>query len=434
MKWSRFIFVTESDNSVILFNTYNLGIVQLDFSEYQDINKIISNYENKKFESTIDDTFKELVNMEFIIENNFDEEKTYLEKIKNEHENDDLLSVTLLTSTACNFSCSYCYENGINKNIFMTEDISDDILVYIEHNFINNERIKHLNIVLFGGEPTLNWKIVMYFFPKVKILTEKYNIKLTCDITTNGYLFDKDKLDFLLTYNLKGVQITLDGTEDIHNRRRCLKNNTGTFKKIICNMHNIEESIKSGYKLKINLRLNYDRENYINLIELLKYLATEFDISCINLSFGLITQTLNGSEANEHILQTKIYEEDIAEIYLKLYMEAKKNGFKIANYYAFDGYCLSKMKTSMIFNSDGVKCKCLSLVGRDNHEIDTQSDGSFFNEALYHYCFNNKCPFIPICHCGCRFESLVYNNDIYKIHCKRKNMESINSALMKISI
>ena len=63
------------------------------------------------------------------------------------------------------------------------------------------------------------------------------------------------------------VQVTIDGTKDVHNRRRKLKGGGETFDKIIKNIKYASEY------LRIAIRINLDKGNYSSVDKLFRYLS-----------------------------------------------------------------------------------------------------------------------------------------------------------------
>ena len=62
--------------------------------------------------------------------------------------------------------------------------------------------------------------------------------------------------DEFVSHSIKIVQITIDGVEEVHNKRRPLKNGGKTFTQIINN-------IKQFKNLKCYVSIVYDSTNYV---------------------------------------------------------------------------------------------------------------------------------------------------------------------------
>lgn len=118
----------------------------------------------------------------------------------------------------CNFNCRYCFVKQNYKT--MTFEVANDAVQWM----INNNPGEELNIVFFGGEPTLEWDNII-----VPIVKKYPQIKYS--ITTNGYLLDKEKIDFLSENNFS-VLLSMDGSEQTQNYNR-QKNSFEKLDKII---------------------------------------------------------------------------------------------------------------------------------------------------------------------------------------------------------
>ena len=90
---------------------------------------------------------------------------------------------------------------------------------------------------------------------------------------TNGYLFDEATVKKAVErWNLKRVQITLDGTEEVYNRIKAYIYREGNPYQIVLN--NMERLLDAS--VKIAVRLNMDLHNADNLLELADELAQRF--------------------------------------------------------------------------------------------------------------------------------------------------------------
>lgn len=436
MKWTQFIIKERYDNEIIMLNTLNAAVVKLTDNEYNYLNKFVDKSENN-IENNLNDTINELCEMQYLLDDNYNEKAKYMDIVEEEYQTDSCLSVTVMPTFACNFHCKYCYEAGIDRNVKFNEELFVKIPQLIENRIMENENIKYVNVNLFGGEPTVRWDIVERLLPDIAKVCQRQDVEMYTEIVTNGYEFDKQKLDTLIGYNLKSVQITLDGPENTHNARRNINNKNNSFKKIIENIHNIVEQKEKNPLLQMNLRINCDKENYEEIEKLLIYLSKEYDATKINLSFGLISDTIKESDATSYIDDKKISDSIFCDTYISFFKMAKKLGFKMSYLFSFDTFCISKMKNALIIAPDGALYKCISMVGRKecsygNVINDDEKFISYFNPQLYDNCFEKKCPLIPLCHCGCRFESYIKNADIYNVTCKQDENIQVIKEILKL--
>lgn len=162
----------------------------------------------------------------------------------------DEIQLIFIPTYACNFSCSYCYQSGYNNlDGGLVEKVTDAFFSYVKSTFANRRKY----VTLFGGEPLLTSPA---HFKAIARFTDRCaadNIPLA--IVTNGYYL-AEYLDLLKKVPVKEIQVTLDGTADVHDVRRRLKDGGPTFGKIT---QGIDQALAAG--LPVNLRMVADREN-----------------------------------------------------------------------------------------------------------------------------------------------------------------------------
>jgi uncharacterized protein len=173
---------------------------------------------------------------------------------------DDEIQLFFVPNYACNFACTYCYQDEYSpKASTLSNEMIDAFFQYIENEFTG--RRKYLTI--FGGEPLLDSprqrEITRYLIDKANAAN------LDVCFVTNGYTLSK-YTDILKQGSIREVQVTLDGTATYHNARRFLKDGSGTFDKII---EGIDACLQNH--ITINLRMVIDKENINNLPELAQY-------------------------------------------------------------------------------------------------------------------------------------------------------------------
>ncbi|WP_024470503.1 radical SAM protein, partial [Treponema pedis] len=154
----------------------------------------------------------------------------------------------------------YCIQKGnyLTKNNFTLENL-DKLYEWVSKPIIEKKRDITINI--FGGEPTLNIKGVLYFLEKMNVLANKLKVKKYYQMVTNGYLLNQEIIKKLYDLGVSDFQITLDGVKEEHDRRRSVV--FKSFDKIVENiilinklggivyiLHVFDESnINSGKKL-----------------------------------------------------------------------------------------------------------------------------------------------------------------------------------------
>lgn len=229
------------------------------------ITEDIFNKLNTSINELPDITLEKLIKRGYLTNKSMDEEHAYVIRlVKALHKKECLLrnSFTWVVTYNCNFRCPYCFEGRENKDskkkIVFTKEQVDNAFQVIE----SIQQYKKNNImVLYGGEPLLdeNKEIVEYIVKKGQ--SKGYKFKAI----TNGYELDSF-LDLLSPDAIYKLQITVDGTKDIHDQRRIHYKNKNTFDKI---MYNIKLAL--DLNVEILIRVNIDSENVGKLAELKEY-------------------------------------------------------------------------------------------------------------------------------------------------------------------
>ena len=174
---------------------------------------------------------------------------------------------TIVTTTGCNARCAYCFEQGV-KPVHMTMETAEKVAQYIITHRGEHEEVK---LRWFGGEPLYNFKVMDRICTRLK----ENNIKYRSKITTNGYLFSDRMVEKACQlWNLKKIQITLDGTEENYNRIKAYVHTNGTNP-----YQRVMENIKRVLNAKIptvQIRINLDYHNLADLWALTKECVERF--------------------------------------------------------------------------------------------------------------------------------------------------------------
>ena len=179
--------------------------------------------------------------------------------------NNDIIEYTILPTTACNARCFYCFESGVLP-ISMDETIAHKVAKFI----IEHASKQQISLRWFGGEPLCNVKAI-------DIITTDLlgaGIAYRSSMVTNGYLFNDENVNKAKNnWNLKRIQITLDGTKEKYNQIKNYVYAQGNPFEIV--MSNISRLLDS--EMNISIRLNMDSHNCKDLFELVEYLHLRFN-------------------------------------------------------------------------------------------------------------------------------------------------------------
>lgn len=263
-KRTIFLFPFQIENKHYLFNTLTK---QCFFAENNEYKKYMS--QDTFSPADIEDSrfLTKLMENHFLVPVRKSEEAYYVSVInllRNINRKDGYTLYTILPTTACNARCFYCYEQGM-KTVTMDDEKTAQTVSFILATHANEE----ITLNWFGGEPLIGEKTI------TKICTglKQKNIKFKSIMVSNGSLISEDMADDMVNiWNLKNVQISMDGAEDEYNRaKHYITPFDSAYKTVLDNIHTL---LNKGVGVKI--RCNVSQSNIDTLEEFADDLISDF--------------------------------------------------------------------------------------------------------------------------------------------------------------
>lgn len=176
-----------------------------------------------------------------------------------------VVNYSIFTTTDCNARCFYCFEMGRSRTPMSTET-AHRAAAYIAAHCGG----KSVRLAWFGGEPLCNRPVIDLICADLK----EHGIAYVSTMMSNGYLFDDETVRRAVTlWNLKQVQITLDGTEEVYNRCKAYiyKDGRSPYQVVMANIGRLLEA-----DVRVSVRLNTDNHNTADLMALADELHARF--------------------------------------------------------------------------------------------------------------------------------------------------------------
>lgn len=394
---SNFNFVRElknQSNGYTLYNSRTGCLSLLDAEHYHQF---------KNFpDIPIDDAtfFSQLIDCGYIVNSLEDEYSQIRHRMYQAKFSSNTLSITIAPTMSCNFNCTYCYEKNQLYNSFMSTEIQDAIINYIE---TYADTIRNLKVQWYGGEPLLATKVISHINDHILSLCLKNKIQYNEEIITNGYLLDENHIEFLNRNHIQTIQITIDGKKSTHDSRRVHKDGFGTYQQII---HNLK-LCKLHFTGQIDLRVNVDKNNINEIDELVEELKNEELFEFVNLYLGRISDT-NNTICDSSCLSCKCFALENVHFYKTNNM--LRNYLKTTYPYPIGNNCAADYNLSLIIAPNGDLYKCHMAIGQSEHRIGNildldQIDISKIEKTLLWDPTKDSicgpCKYLPICMGGC---------------------------------
>ncbi len=377
-------YISKFDKKLV-FNLCSCSLICLEDNKYSALkNGNLDFFSAKEIET--------LGKMNFI--NSIPDEKEFVLKHRYTYKlNDEVLNLTIMTTTACNARCAYCFEKNVE-----IKSPNDDVVSQII-DFILKSR-KKVNINWFGGEPLMNVSII----EKITTALSANNIKYRCGMISNGYLVDKN-IENIKKWKIKFVQITLDGINEKYNavKRYIYKNDNNPFSTVISGIKSLINN-----KIKVTIRLNFDNLNYKNILQCIDYIKKEIGNSPY---LSIYCHHIFGSGRTYYLEDgTNLY----YVIICKLIDCGYVNNISQLGLHYKPIPCAAYNPLYFVIDPNGVilKCEHYMLDDKSKCVIGNLKDG-IIHQNNFNYRVSRKlpfkkcecCEFLPLCEGGCKFDS-----------------------------
>ena len=258
---------------------------------YDDSFGIVYHAKKAKMKST---TAKHAMFLETALENYFDGQLTnedclalesYIYKGFENYAERELIDLTatfeksstleqleIMIATDCNLNCKYCYAKAGTYGRASKVMQPDQVVDYLSKLLLGRyEEVK--NVMLFGGEPTIQPKTIKAACDFFQKHVDKGTFKRMPNFTmvSNGTLIDEFMASIIADYNIN-VTISIDGDKEINDSLRVTRDGEGTYDDIVRGVTNIKNAGSSPRLFEatytaLHKKMGYEREDVITHIK-----------------------------------------------------------------------------------------------------------------------------------------------------------------------
>ena len=413
MKSSKYNFFSErKDGSYTAFNARTGSLAILSLSGYNILQQLSLakkdklNIEGQELIS-MENTLVDLQKGGFVVEDDFDELSS-LDIIVNRRKFDSSgLGLTIMPTSDCNLFCPYCYEHKTRE--YMDKSVQDALITFIDDHLKN---AKNFGVSWYGGEPLMAIDTIVDLSKKILDLCSKHNCEYYAGIITNGVLLTLENAHKLKQSNITFVQVSLDGTKEIHDKSRFEKGEKGTFDIIIENIKKIIHILPSIY-----IRINANKDNVSCLEALLDSLESEGLKGKVQVYIGQI-EPIGVIKTCNDITVKCIEDDSFAKTYVNFNKMAIQKGWDPEPYLVpatTFGLCAAEMDNAFVVEPDGKLQKCWVPVGKEQESIGNIRDGivsysrlnKWIGYSPLHDAECRECNVLPLCYGNCVYRTLL---------------------------
>ncbi len=166
-------------------------------------------------------------------------------------------ALCLHVSHDCNLSCRYCFaQEGEyhGDRALMSLEVARASLDYLVR---SSGSRRNLEVDFFGGEPLMNWNVVVETVRYGRSLEKEHDKKFRFTLTTNGTLMKDEYLDFI-NAEMDNVVLSIDGRKEVNDRMRPHRGGQGSYDEIVPIFKKIAESRNQD---RYYVRGTYTRNN-----------------------------------------------------------------------------------------------------------------------------------------------------------------------------
>ena len=197
-----------------------------------------------------------------------------------------LHAISLAIAQKCNMGCTYCYADqgdfgGPTRSMPLdTAKKSIDML------FEPRKAGDTVQVTFLGGEPLMNRQDLRKTTEYAAEQASKKGIKVNFSLTSNGTLMREEDASFFEEYGF-AVTISLDGSKEVHNQLRPMKNGAGSFDTII---KKIQPLLALQKNMQVSVRATVTPEE----VNLAQALDDFIDMGFHSVGFSPLLRSSNG--------------------------------------------------------------------------------------------------------------------------------------------
>lgn len=373
MKLSRYCKTMENNGVTAVFHSLKPEPFFLQTAEW----------EKMKMNGDWSDEILEIMdeNQLLVTDDSVDDE--YRAKIKSEFVDIEVAPILYLVLTKhCNLSCRQCFQyerhrQNLSPLPMMTRSTAiagiDSFVRHLKRSG-NNQQYRP-QIILYGGEPLLNWDV---FCSAVEYIESLKGVEIPEDVeimtVTNGTSIRENHARFMSEHDIR-VALSVDGPKEVNDKFRITVKGQGTFDRIEQGLRLLQK-----FDVKTTLSITVTPDVSSRLVEIVRW--AHYDMRVKAVSFNLI-----GGGSFEHVAGSASrtqYDESATINLIEAFKEARNLGLyedriarKVESFidHSFANADCGAVGNQIVVQPDGQIAYC--------HASEEYNGGSVFDDSYF---------------------------------------------------
>jgi len=319
---SRFAHTFDlGDDHIALYHSLRMKPVYITKAEYKNILDCIQNskIENiSDFPDSLTQIATELSECKILTKNS-DTDDNVIKYFRSIVPKPAIYGCYFILSEQCNLACKYCFlgnNNEEKRKHFLLKNMSKETaqkaLDFFIRQLEKNNNPGDPFIVFYGGEPLINFDILVYVAEQINELriSKPYFKNAKVSVVTNGLLLDEKKFKLLKELHV-GIGISIDGCTEESNALRVDKAGNQVFSDIIKILDMAKEN---GVDIGLSVTINEETiKSKTKMLELIK----KYNVKGFGFNILMHEGTFNINED---------YYEKASQFIIDMFVELRKIG------------------------------------------------------------------------------------------------------------
>lgn len=307
------------------------------------------------------------------------------------------ISLTIAPTVACNFACSYCYQDHDNAKV-MSPQTQAKVLRFVEH--LADTGLEQFSLTWFGGEPLIAHKVLKELTTNLRDLCRRRQVKFgEASIITNASLLTRERAEELASIRVRKAQVSFDSYVYDKGRLRGVCMADGSPSPILLNCLANRDLIDFSIRINVGKSLQPDLERVMDFLKLYGFANNVYVARIHNEKSGLAW----ASTPTDHTVSVIQFVKKRDEVIVKdeRYLTERLRMLKPRTH-----YCGATRLTSLTLDALGNVYRCWHSVTNPQEAVFNldqvnDSPGGWDAYSPLNYVECRSCKVLPLCMGGC---------------------------------